>query len=109
MDNLGVSGKKMKRKVRELCGIAYERELRRHLDVLFNQFFEWSKGTLSTWDLVDAIHKFHDGDARKLYGFYQKPSEFIVARAVSEKLLELSDVPEELRDTIRKFQDSFRK
>ena len=58
--------------------------------------------------LVDIIHKFHDGTARKLYIFYQNPSEYVVAYAVSEKLIELSDVPEQLRDAIRTYQDSFR-
>ena len=108
MNNPAAGGKKLKRKIRELCGTAYEREMRRHLDVLFNQFHEWSKGALTTWDLVDHIHTFHDGNARKLYNFYQDPNEFVVAYAVSEKLIELSDVPEELRDTIRKIKDSLR-
>jgi hypothetical protein len=82
--------------------------MRRHLDALFNQFFEYGKEKITPWEMVDAIHKFHDGAARKLYVFYQKPSEYTVAYAVSEKLIDLSDVPAQLQDAISKLQEAFR-
>jgi len=105
--NSGSGNKNLKRRIRELCGIAYEREMRRHLDALLNQFIEYGKGKITPWEMVDVIHKFHNEDARKLYIFYQKPNEYVIAYAVSEKLIDLSDVPAQLQDEISKFQDLF--
>ncbi len=101
--------KNFKKDIRRLTGIAYERELRQHLGALFNKFLEWREGQLITWDLVEMIHKFHNGAARELYSFYQKPSDYVVAYAVSKGLISLSDVPDELHEVVEKLQDCFKK
>src|SRR5262249_61675494 len=74
---LGVEGSLMKelpkaarRLIREWCATAYERELNAELGKLHELFHQWEASALSPFDLSDAIHRFHDGPARQLYGAY---------------------------------------
>lgn len=53
------------KKMRELSGKAYEKELRGELEKLAEQFQLWRDTRIDTWDLVEAVHKFHNGPAKK--------------------------------------------
>jgi hypothetical protein len=48
--------KQAKKRMRELIGIAYERELRQELDTLYEQFQQWRQGTLDIWDMKELVH-----------------------------------------------------
>jgi len=53
------------------------------------------KERLDAFELSDAIHRFHDGVARDLYGFYTRGRpEMHVARAVAHGVLSREEVPE---------------
>jgi hypothetical protein len=80
--------------LRQLAGIAYDRELSRELTRLEASFTEWRAGRLNPHDLSAAIHAFHDGAARDLWVLYNRgdPSS-TVPRAVADGLLAENEVP----------------
>ncbi|MBK9015875.1 MAG: hypothetical protein IPM82_18440 [Saprospiraceae bacterium] len=59
--------KNVKRKIRELAGLLYERELNEEIIKLDEHFEVWRKGELSPFDLAEKIHHFHQHPARELY------------------------------------------
>jgi hypothetical protein len=84
--------------MRELAGLAHERELGSELARLEEEFREWRKGRRSPHDVSGSIHEFHDGVARELYGLYTHlDAESVVARAIAFRLLEEDEIPPELR------------
>jgi hypothetical protein len=86
-------GRQERRHLRELAGVAWERELAAELTLLADQVDEWRAGQLGPHELSDRIHTFHNGAARELYGLYTRihPSQ-LVARAVAHELLAESDL-----------------
>jgi hypothetical protein len=52
------------------------------------QFAEWKAERIYTGELLDAIHRFHDGTARELYKRYVlSPPELTVAAAVARRVV----------------------
>ena len=67
----------------ELAGLAHDRELELYLSELENRFREWRQGTISSTELSDFIHEFHDGSARAVYSTYtQMKRDEVAARAL---------------------------
>lgn len=93
--------KTQRRKLRELKQKAYQIELDRELEHLYQQFCRWKMGELITWDLADAIHDFHRGPSRKLYGRYNDTDDdIIVAWALKQGILSRDEIPDELYQAI---------
>ena len=89
--------KPIKRQLRDLMALAYERELQRELRTLDQQFAAWRAGHLSSGDLSHQIHQFDTGPARALWNRYQGSSaELAVAYAVVVGLLRREEVPPEV-------------
>ena len=90
--------KEQKRQARELATAAREAELSealRELDVLFS---DWRNGRLDAFQLSDAIHQFHDGQARDLFKMYNGLApEDLAARAIAHELVEPAQIPRDLR------------
>jgi hypothetical protein len=87
-----------RRQLRELAGLAWDRERGAELAELEAAFRQWRAGELSPHELSDRIHRFHNGAARELYVLYTSrihPSQ-LVARAVAADILAESEVPAEL-------------
>ena len=63
-----------KKKVRELAGIAWERELREEIRGIADAINEMENGSLSPFDVNDRIHEFHNGASRDLYRHTPSPS-----------------------------------
>jgi hypothetical protein len=86
-----------RRKLRELAGVAYTRELSAELTKLEGDFGKWRGGQIDPFELSDRIHRFHDGISRDLYVLYRdlRPSQS-VARAVGLRLLQETEVPSEI-------------
>ena len=93
--------KHMKKKLRELAAVAYDRELGRHLEELRLCFVDWSEHKISSHDLSDRIHLYHDGTSRDLYSLNQqfKP-DFLVARAIALGVLTDDEVPSDVREVL---------
>ena len=93
----------------ELADLARDRELHLYLSELENRFREWRQGTISSTELSDFIHQFHDGSARTVYSTYiqMKPDE-VVARAIGVGLLREDEVPSESREPLEALVSHFR-
>src|SRR5215207_4472333 len=86
-----------RRKLRELAGVAYTRELSAELAKLESDFVQWRSGEVDPFELSDRIHRFHDGISRDLYVRYRDLSpSHSVARAVVLQLLQETEVPSEI-------------
>lgn len=97
MRGLDVQSKSIRRRLRELAGQAYARELGAELAKLEADFARWRSGEIDPFELSDRIHRFHDGRSRELYVFYDaRHPDVSVARAVGERILDRSEVPPEV-------------
>jgi hypothetical protein len=87
-------GRRDRRTLRELAGLAWERELAAELRLVADHVDQWRAGRIGAHELSDRIHTFHHGAARELYGLYTRghPSQ-LVARAVALDLVAESEVP----------------
>ena len=100
-----------KRKVRQLAGIAWERELRNELRQIAAAIEDMENGSLSPFDVNDHIHKFHNGASRDLYNQYSQSRPWLgVCRAYFDRVLtddDLVDASDEVRKGIGDFAASF--
>jgi hypothetical protein len=92
-----MESKELRRRLRELARLAYERELSRELELVFQHFEAWKRGEKNAFDLSEEIHRFHQKPARDLYQWYTgKNRELMVAKAVDEGILSEEEVGEEI-------------
>ena len=86
--------KAVKRQLRELAGLAYERAMAKELGKLAERVAAWQAGSVSVWELDEAIHKYHQGPARELYSRYRGGDEgMLVVGALHDGVLTDSEVP----------------
>lgn len=72
-----------KRRLQELGQIAYERDLSTELTKLEREFRRWRAGEINVFEVSEAIHAFHQGPARELFGRYTgSHTEIAVAGAI---------------------------
>lgn len=89
--------KRLRRRLRELGAVAYERELNRELGALFKHFEAWKKEEISPFDLSERIHEFHQKPARDLFVWYTDGSgNFPVAKAIADGILSEEEAGEEI-------------
>lgn len=88
--------KVIRKRLRELVGIAYERELRLELEQLDGKFQLWHDGAIDSFELEHCIHRFHNGAARELYCRYTDvPPELVLPYALANHLIADEELPEE--------------
>lgn len=96
-----LNAKANKRKLRELAGVAYARELGAELSKLETEFTKWRSGSIDPFELSDRIHRFHGGVSRDLYSLYSRlPPSHSVARALALQVLQESEVPSEILEAL---------
>jgi hypothetical protein len=89
--------KRRRRLIREYSAHAHEAELRLALLSLAEDLDRWRSGEISSFELSDAIHEFHDGAARELWKCYNMGvPEWALARAIHSGTLDRTRVPDEL-------------
>ncbi len=89
--------KRIKRLLREYAAAAHEEELRRALLPLAEAFGRWERRELSSGELSEIIHQFHQGPSRDLWGRYNAPRlEMVVAFAITTGVLGRDTIPAEL-------------
>jgi hypothetical protein len=89
--------KRIKRLVREYAGAAHEEELRRALLPVSEAFGRWARRELSSGELGEIIHRFHQGPARELWVRYNTSHlETAVAFAITTGVLARETIPAEL-------------
>ena len=100
--------KTQRRAIRELIAKAHETETGFLLQGLERQFVRWRAKEISSQELLDLIHGFHNKEARQLWSIYQTLREpELVARAVALKLIPGSDLPEDVRAALLPLIDFF--
>lgn len=74
--------------LRQLASEAWDAELREALLGLYEDFGTWGDAGMSSFDLTDRIHEFHNGTARDLYKRYTGADpDFLVSRAIAHGVL----------------------
>ena len=101
--------KRERAELRRLAAEIYEWELRGRLELLDKSFAEWRRGTMLSSELADAIHKFHQHEARDIWSMYQtlKDPE-IVARGIALGAISDDVLSAQLRDKIKPLSQYFR-
>lgn len=94
--------KSIKRQIRELASLLYERELNAELAKLDAHFEQWRQGSRSPFDLAADIHEFHQKPARELYGKYGSDDLFpiYVAKAIADGSLSEAEVALEVKEAL---------
>ena len=94
--------KNLKRLLREHAGRAHEEELRRALLPLADDFDRWRSGEVSSGEISERIHAFHQGPAREIWKSYNYGSLIhAVAFAIHQGILQRESVPSELLEVLR--------
>jgi hypothetical protein len=94
--------KSQRRRIRELAGTAYDRELSRELGKLENDFERWRRGEIDAHELSDRIHRFHQGPNRRLFSIYNGGAlEMSVAAAIARGTLTEEEATLEIVDLLR--------
>jgi hypothetical protein len=89
--------KSQRRRMTELAGLAYQRDLDVELDKLEAEFRRWRSGEISPHDLSDLIHVFHQGPSRQLFAHYDpKLRHFAIADALRRGVLTEAEVGPDL-------------
>ncbi len=85
--------KAQRRRLRELGGIAYERDLSAELTKLETEFTRWRAGEVDAFDLSEVIHRFHQGPSRELFLKYDHSHlDLAVAHAIHRGVLSPEEV-----------------
>ena len=96
-----------KRRLRELAAEAHESALSKALEELYEEFLKWADDGLSTFDLNEEIHKFHDGLSRDLYRTYVlNDPALAVAIGLSQNALGEGQIGPDLFDKLRPLRDA---
>jgi hypothetical protein len=89
--------KRIKRLVREWAVIAHERGLRTALGDLRGEFDRWARGELTTFDLNELVHRYHQDTSLDLWTRYATTQlEPAVAHAVAAGIIRKDEPPQEL-------------
>jgi len=94
--------KKQRRELRELQGLAWERELEDALRELRSDFDFWKTGEISAFELSDRIHKFHNGRSRELYNMYSGSlNNFWVETVIARGVIDEAELSDDLLDVLK--------
>lgn len=88
----------IQQQLRDLAGIAYERELVAALETLALDLDRWRAGDLDPWGLSESIHEFYLGPNRELFNKYANSAfpDLLVASALTRGLLSKEEVAPEV-------------
>lgn len=93
--------KRTKKLLREQVGRAWEAEMAAALTALGQKFDRWRAGDLSTDELAEAVHRYHEGKAREIWKRYNMGDPAMrVAAAVTHGVLKPEELPDAVREQI---------
>jgi hypothetical protein len=106
---MGNYPKHIKKELRQLADLLYERELNEALSRLDAFFAAWREEKISPFLLSKKIHEFHQGEARELYVKYvlSKFEDLLVARGMVSGQLKEGEVKPEVREAVQHLVDNF--
>ena len=100
--------KKQKKHLRSLGAKAYETDLGRCIDKLFEKYTHWKNKEISVWDMNQYIHEYHDEISRNLYKSYTIDDPiFQVAFGIQTGAIKLEDVEESCLDEVKRILKYF--
>lgn len=85
--------------LRQMAGIAYERELATASDALLQEFQRWKNKEIDVFELNERIHEFHHGISRELCNRYSGNGATIswcLASALKRGILSRNEVGEDV-------------
>ena len=101
--------KKLKKMLRQHASRAWEAEMQAALQALEAKFSQWKKGTISSAELNDAIHEYHDGISRDIWRrFSTNKPRMPLAYAVASGLITEKSLPAEVLEHIESTVEYFR-
>lgn len=93
--------KRMKDLLRQHAKRAWEAEMKAALEPLAAKFEMWKSGAMSSADLDEAIHEYHNGTAREIWKrFSTKDARMAIAHAVASGSIASESLPPEVREYI---------
>lgn len=93
--------KDLTEELRELAGIAQEREKKEDVATLLKQFEEWKQTISSHVDLGKVINATHDIIGKNRWKEYVCDNEFIVIRALYKNIITHNELSAELYDSLK--------
>jgi len=98
-----------KRRLRDLTGVLYEREVKESLVPLARKFDEWKAGTITSLELSHILHEYDYGESRRLWSRYgAKREDLLVALGFVRGLLTEAEIGEDLFRELREKIDHCR-
>ncbi len=98
--------KKQKKHLRALGEKAYEIDLERSIDKLFEKYQLLKRQKISVWDMNQWIHEFHDDIARELHKSYTANDPvYPVALGIITGAIDISEVDESCLDEVKRISD----
>ena len=93
--------KKMQQQLRQLAGVAYEREMSAATQALLEDFHRWEKKEMDVFKMNEKIHAFHHGISRELYVRYTgMNAAFAVASALLRGILRREEVGDDVYSSV---------
>ena len=93
--------KSQRKKLDQLRDIAHERELKRELTELYQDFQKWRNKEINGFELNGRIHKYHQGPSREVWKIYNYMDlGMSVSRAVALEFLKKEDIQEDILEII---------
>jgi hypothetical protein len=94
--------KKQRRELRELQGLAWERELEEALRSLRSDFEQWEGGEISAFELSDRLHRFHNGRSRELFDTYSGSlNNWWIGHTIVRGVIDETELSDDLRDVLK--------
>jgi hypothetical protein len=94
--------KAVKKQLRMLVNLAHQREMHEALVHLESRFAQWKAQEIHTGELLDEIHRFHDGTSRDLYKLYvMSPPQLSVAAALRNRVVSEAEAGSEVMALLR--------
>ena len=102
--------KRIKRQIKELAALAYQRELDKEMEKLAKHFDNWRAGKINCFELNELIHKFHNGISQELWKKYDiRHADVMVAMAIVKNIIKKQEVSEETLSHIKDLIDNYSK
>jgi hypothetical protein len=101
--------KTQRRRIRELAGLAHERELSAELAKVEAAFKRWRAGELDAFELSEAIHEFHQGPSRELYSLYEPAHlDVVVAGAIHRGVISPEEAGGDIMEALGRLLAGYR-
>lgn len=100
--------KNLKKELRNLHVLAYEKETKIYLEKLYNKFQEWRNGDISSIDLSSLLHEYDYGQLRELFTKYNTlDPEVTVSRALVDGLIQRNEISDSAFISIERLIEFF--